>query len=529
MPIPKVLVIAGSDSSGGAGLEADQRTLAAHGVYALTATTALTAQNTLGVQDVHITPPAFVEKQIRCVLEDIDVDVLVVDPVTVSTSGAQLLPGDAVRNLCTTLLPSAYILTPNIPEATLLLRDADIQYRSPSSLDDLKVLAKQVHSLGPRHVLLKGGHMPLLRHSKLKAAVSDPDSDKVVVDILFYRRQSQREEGGEGEEEDHYELYEQPFLSSPDTHGTGCTLASAIAANLATHLSTTTTSSSSSSTIPPSTLHSLIGKAIRYVSHAIATSSSLALGHHGSGPINHLHSLSPPPLFPPGGGHFIPYLLHHPRIAPLWHAYTHHRFPTALAQGTLAPPLFRAYLIQDYHYLKHFARTYALAGYKSQSLASTVRSAAIILHIRREMDLHLAYCRDDFALDQHHIDAVPESPACIAYSRYILDVGLSSDLLALFVALAPCLLGYGQGNRYWRWIENYVANDYREAVVTGTKLIEDMVEDMGFRSSPGKIAELVEVFRTATEMEIRFWDEDAHLPSVTAAAAACVDENTHLS
>ncbi|RMZ83342.1 hypothetical protein DV737_g1670, partial [Chaetothyriales sp. CBS 132003] len=433
------------------GLEADQRTLAAHGVYAMTATTALTAQNTLGVQDVHITPPAFVEKQIRCVLEDIDVDVvklgmlassdtiatvsrtlksietgrssfkLVLDPVTVSTSGAQLLPGDAVRNLRAMLLPSTYILTPNIPEATLLLRDADIHYRSPSSLDDLKALAQQVHALGPRYVLLKGGHMPLVRHTKQKATAADSDSDKV----------------------------------------------------------------------------------------------------------------------------FVPFVLSHPRIAPLWHAYTHHAFPTALARGTLPAHIFKAYLVQDYHYLKHFARTYALAGYKSQSLASTVRSATTILHIRREMDLHLAYCADEFGLTLADMDAIPESAACIAYSRYILDVGLSSDLLALFVALAPCLIGYGhvaeriyrehttaasttpqaaaaqslslssspsspspspykdtsQGNKYWRWIENYVAADYRDAVITGTQLIEDMVADMGFRSSTGKIAELVEVFRTATEME----------------------------
>ncbi|RMZ88439.1 hypothetical protein DV736_g4336, partial [Chaetothyriales sp. CBS 134916] len=550
---------------GGAGLEADQRTLAAHGVYAMTATTALTAQNTLGVQDVYITPPAFVEKQIRCVLDDIDVDVvklgmlassdtiatvsrtlksieagattkpeqgstfrLVLDPVTVSTSGAQLLPGDAVRNLRTMLLPSTYILTPNIPEATLLLRDADIHYRSPLSLDDLKALAKQVYSLGPRHVLLKGGHMPLARHTKQKATASDSDSDKLVVDILFYRRQ------GQGQQEDCFEIYEQPFISSPNTHGTGCSLASAIAANLATHLSTAATTSFSSSsvitTIPSSTLHSLIRRAISYVTQGIRTSSALGLGHHGSGPINHLHSLShslsltPPPsaLFPPG--HFIPYLLAHPRIAPVWHAYTHHRFPTTLARGTLPPHVFKAYLIQDYHYLKHFARTYALAGYKSQSLASTVRSATIILHIRREMDLHLAYCADDFGLTAADMDATPESVACIAYSRYILDVGLSSDLLALFVALAPCLIGYGHGNKYWRWIENYVAADYRDAVATGTQLIEDMVEDMGFRSSAGKIAELVQVFRTATEMEVRFWDEDAHVAVVDGPG-----RSTHVS
>ena len=151
------------------------------------------------------------------------------------------------------------------------------------------------------------------------------------------------------------------------------------------------------------------------------------------------------------------------------------------------------------------------------------------------MELHLAFCKE-FNLTQSEIEATPESQACTAYSRYVLDVGMSSDLLALYITLAPCLIGYGevaqrihgehakhiaegtespykdasQGNKYWKWIENYVEDGYQEAVKVGRELIEEMVEQQGFRGARGKIKELVEVFKRATEMEVRFWETDAH-------------------
>ena len=512
----------------------------------MTATTALTAQNTLGVNDVHITPPSFLEKQLRAVLDDIPVNVIkmgmlasadtistiartvndyrskgqefhiVLDPVMVSTSGAQLLPGDAVRNLRQLLLPSTFILTPNVPEATLLLRDADVQYKSPSCLDDLKDLAKQVSSLGPQHVLLKGGHMPLNKHRYAKANPNDKDSDKVVIDILYSA------DGG-------VECIEQPFLSSPNTHGTGCSLASAIAANYAIYTSTHPTTSSSANLVH------IMKRAITYVTHGIRTSASLALEAKGSGPINHFHSISTN-LFPPNS--FIDYLLSHPRITPIWDKYVYHPFVTALADGSLPEEHFKNYMVQDYLYLTHFARTNALAGYKAQSITETVRSAEIILLIRKEMELHLGFCKE-FGLSPEEIENTPESQACVAYSRYVLDVGMSNDLLSLYVALAPCLIGYGeaasrihgehtkckaegkeskwkdasQGNKYWKWIENYVEADYQEAVVKGRDLIEDMVEKQGFRAAKGKVGELVQVFRRATEMEVRFWELDAHSSS----------------
>ncbi|KIY00861.1 uncharacterized protein Z520_03527 [Fonsecaea multimorphosa CBS 102226] len=519
MTTPRVLVIAGSDSSGGAGLEADQKVLAAHGCYGMTATTALTAQNTLGVVDIHITPPAFVGKQLDACLSDIECDAvkigmlasaetvqvvtealqrhevstIILDPVMVSTSGAQLLPGDAVKNLREKLLPMSTLVTPNIPEAALLLRDADVHYKSPSGLGDLKTLARLVHNLGPQAVLVKGGHMPLTK-DYVKAT---RDEDKALtVDVLYE---------GNGNE---FTVIESQYLNSKNTHGTGCSLASAIAANMALQ---------KSKSQQPLSLATATRLAVHYVNTGIKT-ADWSIGN-GSGPINHFHSLQILPFSP---GHFIDtYLLTHPSVTRVWESFTHHPFATAMARGTLPPNLFKNYLVQDYLYLTHFARTHALAAYKSTTISSIAASAQIILHIQREMELHLSYCAE-FGISRASIEKSKESPACVAYSRYCLDVGASQDWLALQMSLAPCLIGYGvtaqrlfgekesvhgdQGNRYWRWVENYVAEDYQEAVRVGRELIEANI----VKQSPSRIEELIAIFVRSAEMEVRFWDFDAH-------------------
>ena len=434
----------------------------------------------------------------------------------VATSGAQLLAGDAVRNMREMLLPMTTVLTPNIPEATLLLRDADIHYRSPSNLEDLKTLALQLQELGPKHILLKGGHMPL--NKEYQKAMTDEDK-AITVDILYPSVPGGNE----------CEVFESKYLTIPNTHGTGCSLASSLAANLA---SSTTDSSPTASS---QTLVSSVRNAITYVSHGILTSPSLqtSLHNRGAGPINHLHSLihSPFPL-----GHFVDYLLTHPRITPTWHRYINHPFTNALGHGTLPVEVFKNYLVQDYLYLTHFARTYSLAGHKSENMRDVVRSAEIVLHIQKEMQLHLEYCAE-FGLTQADIENTPESTAGTAYSRYVLDVGMSGDVLGLYVALAPCLIGYGvvaerlvntpeyaatakakpkgeweegegqrKGNRYWKWVENYMADDYKEAVVKGRAVIEDEIIRQG-GIGRGRAEELVEVFRRATEMEVGFWED----------------------
>ncbi|KAL4986320.1 Phosphomethylpyrimidine kinase-domain-containing protein [Aspergillus falconensis] len=498
MSVGRVLVIAGSDSSGGAGLEADQRVLTAHGCYALTATTGLTAQNTLGVQDIFVVPADFVGKQIKASLDDVGADVVklgmlssaetidvvadaltsyqipsvVLDPVMLSTSGSQLLPEAAVQGLRTKLLPLTTVLTPNIPEAQLLLKDAGQWSINPEDLQGLIDLTKRVAALGPKAVLLKGGHLPLTKDYKTAKGSNDASR---VIDVLY-----------DGEE---VTLFETEYLVSKNTHGTGCSLASAIAANLALGKD----------------LKRAVRSGVRFVEAGIKTSYDIG---KGSGPINHFHSLYSLPFAP---GRFLEYILDRPDVQSVWKRFTEHEFVSGLGGGTLPVERFKEYLAQDYLYLVQFARSNALASYKAKDMESIAASAKIVLHIQQETALHIDYCAS-FGLSKKEMEKLPETTACTAYSRYILDVGQSEDWLALQVALAPCLIGYGaiaqrlhaeektlrEGNRYWKWIENYVAEDYTEAVRLGSELLETHMRKV----SPSRMEELIKIFIRATELEI---------------------------
>jgi hydroxymethylpyrimidine/phosphomethylpyrimidine kinase len=220
---PRVLTIAGSDSGGGAGIQADLKTMLALGVHGMSAVTAVTAQNSVGVQGVWDLPVEAVRAQLDSVLDDIGVDAVktgmlatadlvttiaatlarldvpvVVDPVGVSKHGDPLLHADAVDAVRTALLPAATVVTPNLPEVKLLTGIDVTRER------DLGRAAEAMHALGPRWVLVKGGHLA--------------DGDE-AVDALF--------DGNE------LHLLRAPRVATPHTHGTGCTLASAIAAYLA--------------------------------------------------------------------------------------------------------------------------------------------------------------------------------------------------------------------------------------------------------------------------------------------------------
>ena len=257
----RVLVIAGSDSGGGAGIQADIKTVTALGGYAMTAVTALTAQNTLGVRGIHPVPPAFLRLQIDCVLEDIGADVvktgmlgdeatietvagrvaglpLVVDPVMVAKGGARLLDAGALGALVARLLPLATVLTPNLPEAELLTG------LSIGSVAAMRAAATHLLGLGPRAVLLKGGHLP----------------GEAVTDLLATA--------------DCMESFSAPRIATAHTHGTGCTLASALATFLAQGRD----------------LPAAVAGARAYVRAAIAAAPGLG---HGHGPLNHAVTVDP--------------------------------------------------------------------------------------------------------------------------------------------------------------------------------------------------------------------------------------------
>ena len=255
----RVLAIAGSDSGGGAGIQADIKTITALGVYAATAITALTAQNTLGVQGIRMVPPEFIYQQIFVVLDDIGADAvktgmlgdvatietvadalarhapavpLVLDPVMVAKGGARLLDPGSVHALIRHLLPKASVITPNLPEAEVL------SGRSITDTEAMREAASVLLDLGVPAVLLKGGHLP----------------GETVVDLLATR--------------DGVEAFAAPRIDSRHTHGTGCTLGSAIAAGLAQGM----------------TLRDAVLRAREYVRAAISSAPGFGGGH---GPLNH--------------------------------------------------------------------------------------------------------------------------------------------------------------------------------------------------------------------------------------------------
>lgn len=260
------LTIAGSDCSGGAGIQADIKTMSALGCYAASAITAITVQNTLGVTAVHAVPPEIVAGQIKAVMDDIEPKAikigmvndaetifaiaetlkayslphLVVDPVMVATSGSRLMQDDALDVFCRELLPLATLLTPNVPEAEVL---SGIKITDKGSMDKA---ARRVLQLGCNNLLIKGGH---LAGQKVDRLYGDVDCEYVAENVV-----------------------------TRNTHGTGCSLSSAITSFLAQGFST----------------DEAIGKAKEWLTEALKAGADVEIGH-GHGPVNHF--FNPKSLF----------------------------------------------------------------------------------------------------------------------------------------------------------------------------------------------------------------------------------------
>ena len=257
---PTVMTIAGSDSGGGAGIQADLKTFSALGVYGTSTLTAITAQNTVGVTAVHEVPTDVISAQIDAVITDIGADAvktgmlsssaivetvaeairrhgitnLVVDPVMVAKSGDRLLREEAIASICNSLLPLAAVVTPNIPEAE------DLTGLTISADDDVRQAAVSIIEMGARTVVIKGGHR------------DGPPTDVFYDGARFQEFTTER-------------------IPSTNTHGTGCTFASAVAAGLAHGLE------------PPAA----VAQAKEYVTEAIRASYPIGRGH---GPLHHFHA-----------------------------------------------------------------------------------------------------------------------------------------------------------------------------------------------------------------------------------------------
>lgn len=205
---------------------------------------------------------------------------------------------------------------------------------------------------------------------------------------------------------------------------------------------------------------------------------------------------------------------------PSWSAYVDHAFVRRLGDGTLPIGSFRHYLKQDYLFLLHYARAWALAVYKSSTLAEMRKSNASVKAILdRETGLHIEFCRS-WGLSEADIEATPEDGATMAYTRYVLEKGMQGDLLDLVVALAPCAMGYAEigrrlaasdisANPYRAWIETYGSEDFAK-VARGTADEVDRLWKV--RANEGRFDDLVKTFDRATRLEAAFWQMGLDAP-----------------
>ncbi|KAG6844025.1 hypothetical protein H0H87_010534 [Tephrocybe sp. NHM501043] len=501
------------DSSGGAGVQADLKTIAAHGCYGTSAVTALTSQNTTGVQAVHPTPLEFVEKQIHSILDDIETHAIktgmlyngdcvkavirsltahysssslppiVCDPVCVSTSGHSLLDPDAIQVLVDEFFPLTTLITPNQAEAELLLSHRGVPCEI-KTIQDMVTAAKSLLRFGSHAVLLKGGHVitsmndveklsrqlpggefiysGLLSNNMEILQVDNTRDPKLVADVLC--------------DGDQISVFVRPYIQSTSTHGTGCTLSAAIASHLARG----------------SNLKEAVREAVTYTHLAIQTAEPIG---HGHGPLNHFHAAIPRLI--PRASLTDPYpfvrLLIEGNVAE-WKGYVEHDFVKLLGRGTLPRKAFVHFMI----------------------------ATKTIMNIIAEIETHKSFCAS-FGVSEKELENTPEAAATTAYGAYLIDIGLQGDSTRLLMALLACLLGYGEvglwlkkeaalqdtwviidGNPYKRWMDDYSGQMYQGAVKLGLALIESRaVEDP---PSPARLAEWVQVWERCTKFERGFWD-----------------------
>ncbi|KAF8507992.1 Ribokinase-like protein [Gautieria morchelliformis] len=549
---PVVLTIAGTDPSGGAGIQADLKAFTALHCYGTSVTTALVAQNTMGVQEVHAPPPPFVEKQLRSVLDDCGVDAiktgmlfngaitavvvstlrsyypadlpcLVVDPVCVSTSGHTLLDPEALSILRDQLLPLATVVTPNISEAELLL-SGNIKI---TSIVDMLSAAKAMSAFGSKAVLIKGGH---LTASALDInSISKPDIDVEWAEgcpgsphnilILESNRQQYGHKSDAFQAETHslvvdvlyqasspgvYCLFVRPRVESKNTHGTGCTLSAALTCEL-----------SRGKTVLEATR-----AATRYTHYGIVTAFPLG---NGNGPLNHMHNILERVLPLPNPSSPYPFISAMVNGSyDTWLRYVRHPFVRSLGVGTLPKENFVHFIKQDYHYLNYYGRAQGLIATKSTSIHTMRSSAETMLAVARETDSHVALCKS-FDVSAEELVGTNESPATTAYGAYLIDIGLRGDELLLQIAVAACLFGYGEvglwlqkeakregsgiileGNPYRQWIDEYSGQGYQNAVRVGIDAIEARISE--WSPSPRQFEEMRLVWERCTRLEIAFWD-----------------------
>lgn len=521
--LPVVMSVATSDSSGGAGVEADIKTITAHKCYAMTCVVGLTAQTPSKVYSMHSVPKDFILRVLDSNLNDMRCDAiktgaltkdavdalssklknlgekrpqLVVDPVLVATSGSSFNSEGLVEAIKAKLTPLATLVTPNLFECFELL-GSQVEIKN---IEDVYELAKKVSAVtGAPNVLVKGGHISW-----------DDDNKKLITDVLYLSKESK------------FVLYKGPRLNTTHTHGTGCTLASAIASNLARGYP----------------LPQAVYGGIEYVQNGVAIGCSVCQPHiDKNGPINHVYAIEVPletmvqdecftahevvpkapahTIYDVVGSSLFEYLISHPKVKPHWESYVHHEFVKQIAQGTLKREKFQFFIEQDYAYLLDYARVHCVAGSKAPSLDDVEKELVIVGSVRKEMAQHEMRLKQEFGVvSDSYFDEIQRSPALKAYSRYFNDVAKRGNWQELVSSLSPCLMGYGhallnfrdqieveEGTVYREWCDTYLAEWYHDAMREGESLLDQIA-----RTYPAdQLETLVAIYADVCALETEFW------------------------
>ena len=475
------LTIAGSDSSGGAGIQADIKTMTMNGVYAMSAVTALTAQNTTGVTGILEVSPEFLRQQLDAVFTDIfpdsvkigmvssseliktiadtlkfyDAKNIVVDPVMVSTSGARLINENAIDTLAEKLLPIATVATPNIPEAEIL---SGMKINNES---DMIAAAKKIHEKFGCAVLLKGGH-----------EVNDAN------DFLYCKND--------------FKWFRGTRIKTNNTHGTGCTLSSAIAANLAKNFS----------------LEDSVSRAKEYISGALG--AMLNLGK-GCGPMKHSFNLTG--KFAENNGLRERLMA---SVADIWHEYNRHPFVKGIEDGTLSREKFRRYIIQDYLYLNEYSKVFALGVAKAKNLDTLKLCASVMGAIADvEMDIHKGYM-GRLKVSEEELAKTERTLENLSYTSYMLRIAYEEGEAEILAAILSCALSYediakkilennpnaGEHEFYGSWIKCYSGEEYCSL----NKILVSHLEKAVRNYSEGQLEHICEIFRVCSLYEMGFWD-----------------------
>ena len=500
---PRVLSIAGSDPSGGAGIQADIKSISAHGGYAMAAITALTAQNTQGVHGVHVPPAEFLRSQLDAVAADITIDAVkigmlgttqvintvgewladtrpstvVLDPVMVATSGDSLMAPEALEALLA-LLAHTHLVTPNIPELGALLGRAEA-----GSWADAVRQGKELAAAHNVMVLVKGGHLP--GEQCLDALVG--------VDGTVQEFTAQR-------------------IHTKNTHGTGCSLSAAVATLQARKAD----------------WGQSVGAAKAWLVGALSASEALDVGA-GAGPVNHLHALWATAA--PGPDHFSRELW--ADCEPQRQAIFDLEFIKELAAGTLSRDHFAYYLAQDAMYLGAYSRVLATASALAPTEAEQKFWAG---GAQNCLDVEVALHRDwlsDYPLDSPH--RTEQGPVTKHYVDHLQGVAFSGSYGEVVAAVLPCYWLYAEVGRvlhanylahegmhpYGAWLQSYADDDFAQATETAIGIADAAARN----GSAAERARMRTAFAHSARYEVDFFaapHQHCTAPGASAGAGAAI-------